>query len=533
MNRKLLTLAVAAAVAAPTAAMAEAVLYGKLHVSIDYADVNNAVGVSYETVDTTNYVGVDGTDVGVGTIYPTAADAAAGTNPIGAINAGSFVNTTGEAVYWQDANGQVFELDANTYYATGETEDSIDLEDVTLIRVDANGIPIVNRASGQDYTGWGINGRSSQGFMPGASRANRVGVKGSEDLGNGLKAIYQVEFGVQLADTNANVASGSDNVTMRNSFVGLAGDWGTFLVGRHDTPLKISTGKLDLFADTMADYNGTVGFDDNRTDNTVAYISPSFSGFSFAGAIVAPGGTEFGGQNINADSLAEAYSLALIYNNGPWYASAAYESISSEMYMDSATSNDGSSACIDSAGQPTLACAYVDDDYTKWRIGLGILDWNGFTLTAVYEDQSDLANGQRRNVVGFVDPNGNVSFAGTTGVKDQKLWQVQAGYSFGNNMFKAMYGSVNRDSGKAFANFRDETLAINNISNLASGLRSDLEGDRSTWAVGFDHNFSKRTTAYVLYTAVDDDFDGVPSTSLQNNNGIDWSGFSLGMIHKF
>ena len=64
-------------------------------------------------------------------------------------------------------------------------------------------------------------------------------------------------------------------------------------------------------------------------------------------------------------------------------------------------------------------------------------------------------------------------------------------------------------------------LSINNLTN-------DLAGDKNTWAVGFDHNFSKRTQAYVLYTAVDDDND-------DNILGTDqsWSGFSIGMVHKF
>ncbi len=88
---------------------------------------------------------------------------------------------------------------------------------------------------------------------------------------------------------------------MRNTFVGLAGGWGTALMGRHDTPMKISTGKLDLFADTMADYNGTVGFRDLRADNAVAYISPSFAGFTFAGAIIPAGGAT-GGYNSNAQA---------------------------------------------------------------------------------------------------------------------------------------------------------------------------------------------------------------------------------------
>jgi predicted porin len=83
-----------------------------------------------------------------------------------------------------------------------------------------------------------------------------------------------------------------------------------------------------------------------------------------------------------------------------------------------------------------------------------------------------------------------------------------------------MYGSVDRDADKPFAGTRD-TLSINNI-------RDDLEGDRETWAIGFDHNFSKRTKAYALYTDVDDDQDGLPGIG-----GASWSGFSLGMVHAF
>ena len=374
MNKKLLSMAVAAAMVAPTAAMAEAVLYGKLHMSIDWADVENG------------------------------------------------------------------------------------------------------------FEGWGVNGGAG---VPGEGRANRIGVKGSEDLGNGMKAIYQVEFGVKMTEesTTGNAASGSnDSITMRNSFVGLTGGWGTFVVGRNDTPMKTSTGKLDLFADTMADYNGTVGFDDVRADNAIAYVSPNLAGFQLAAAVHAGGASTAGyGENINSDSLAEAYSIAGIYSNGPFYASLAYESLGSELYMDTATSDD------------KFARNYIDDDYTKWRVGLGLMDWNGFTLTGIYEEQSNL-------------PAGQISRLAT---EKLKLWQIQAGYSFGNNMVKAMYGSGDRDG-----RF-DEVNSIRDV-------RDTVEGDYYTWAIAFDHNLSKRTKAYVVYTQVDDDR---PSS--------DWDGFSVGMIHNF
>ncbi|NEX21294.1 porin [Thiorhodococcus mannitoliphagus] len=406
MNKKLLTLAVAAAMVAPTAAMAEAILYGKLHVSIDWVDIEG-----YDSVPVVNPV-----------------------------------------------TGQV----------TGY-------------------VP-------ENYTGWGVNLGGPLKATTGSTHANRIGVKGSEDLGNGLKAIYQVEFGVQLSQesTKGSAVSGANDeiVSMRNSFVGLAGGWGTAFVGRHDTPLKISTGKLDLFADTIADYNFTVGFNDLRVDNAIAYISPDLSGFQLAAAVHAGGAATAGfGENVNADSIAEGYSIAGIYSNGPFYGSLAYESLSNNLFMDSLTSQLGRTF-----PDGTPRSGYVEDDFTKWRVGLGLLDWNGFTLTGIYEEQSNLPAGQ---INPMEDP------------EKLKLWQVQAGYAFGNNMVKGMYGSGNRDG-----RF-DEA---NNIQEF----KDSIEGDYYTWAIAFDHNFSKRTKAYVVYTQVDDD---APQSG--------WDGFSVGMIHDF
>jgi predicted porin len=472
MNKKLISLAVAAALAAPAAAMAEATIYGTIAGQITYEDVTNAISP---------------------------------------VIVGDQVFEPGTLVVGQDPNGDPI------YNTTTET--------VRGVRLSENGEPIP-LTPGQDFKGWGIN---QSGYLQGENPANRFGLKGSEDLGNGLKAIYQIELGFNFGDDN--IPNGSNGgISIRNSFVGLAGGFGTVLVGRHDTPLKISTGKLDLFSDTVADYNGTVGFTDLRVDNTVAYISPSFSGFSFMGAVVAAGGGTAGfGPNINSDSLAGAYSLAAIYNNGPFYASAAYESLSNQMFMTNEVSQAGAAACIDPVdGLPTDRCDYVNDDYGQWRFGLGLLDWNGFTLTAIYENQDNLPASQRRTPITFIDSNGIVSTTSSSNFDSQQLWQVQAGYAFGNNMFKAMYGAVDRGDARIFGSARDETLALNNLGNIRGAISDDLAGDKSTWAVGFDHNFSKRTKAYVIYTAVDDD-------NKDNITGYttDWSGFSIGMTHKF
>ncbi len=148
---------------------------------------------------------------------------------------------------------------------------------------------------------------------------SRLGFKGSEDLGNGLSAVFAIEYGVKIS-TSANEFSGDGSLSARNAFVGLAGGFGTFVIGRHDTPLKISTGALDYFGDTAVDNNMfyTEALADRRADGTLAYISPSFSGLTLAAAIVP-------GENTEADSISDAYSLAAMYSNGGIYVSAALE----------------------------------------------------------------------------------------------------------------------------------------------------------------------------------------------------------------
>ena len=277
---------------------------------------------------------------------------------------------------------------------------------------------------------------SSDGFWDVDSNTSRIGFKGSEDLGNGLKAIWKVEQGV-------DIANGGGSWATRNAYIGLAGDWGTFLYGRHDTPLKISTGSLDLFADRLADYNTTIGFIDRRVNDAIAYISPNMNGLTFAGAIVPGHDAGFG-----ADGLADGYSVALMYSNNGLFLSAAYEDVTD--WANSAS------------------------DITHYRFGAGY-DLNAFHIGLVYENQ-DIAN------------------------YSADLYQVSASYTFGNNVVKAMWGENDSD-----------------------------EFDKaSAWAVGFDHNLSKRTTAYVLYT----DSELAIHDYVEETLG-DGSAFSMGMIHTF
>jgi len=525
MKKNLLTLAVAAAVAAPALASAEAIMYGKLNMSVDYQDIDTVVAPWYNGSARSEipYTVVVGNTAVNGTIpaYP-----------------GDIIFVAPDGA--RSTIVQSWNATTNQYNPLTDAEQA-------ALRGYAAVMP-GGMSGSLGFKGWSLNRGPN---MNGSSRANRLGVKGSEDLGNGLKAIYQIELGINMANQNENLVDNNDGITYRNTFVGLAGDWGTALIGRHDTPLKISTSKLDLFSDTMADYNGTIGFQDLRADNAIAYVSPSWSGFQLAAAIIPAGGaTGFGQYNINSDSIGEGYSLAAIYSNGPFYASAAYEVLGEELLMNSSTSLNGCYTNDVFAGGvnvgKTYSCGKVNDDNTKYRFGLGLLDWNGFTLTGIYEHQ-DFATSDNWGtytgigypaLIGGYSPDFNYNLP--SGPDSVDRWQIQAGYSFGNFMIKGMYGQASLDGSYTLPNFGQ--IGLGSQAGLLNEIADNYyKGSLESWAIGADYNFSKRTKAYVLYTETTNDQSGTPALYglpggvqiATGSNQSDWSGFSLGLVHSF
>ena len=109
-----------------------------------------------------------------------------------------------------------------------------------------------------------------------SSNTSRIGFKGDEDLGNGLKAIWQVEQGVKIDGTGA-----SDTWATRNSFVGLSiNDVGQVLLGQYDSAYKVLVVPVNPLGDGIADINVTTfSRANNRLKNSVHYYSPSWAGF--------------------------------------------------------------------------------------------------------------------------------------------------------------------------------------------------------------------------------------------------------------
>jgi predicted porin len=147
------------------------------------------------------------------------------------------------------------------------------------------------------------------------NNSSRIGVRGEKGLNAGLKAIYQLEFGVNLDGD-----SGDDVFTHRNQFVGLEGAFGTVKVGRHDTALKQAQGSFDLFDDLEGDIGGIFN-GENRLRNYIGYTTPTFGKAISATVNFFPGEDRDSGEN----GVADATSLSLIYKTDLVYAAIAHD----------------------------------------------------------------------------------------------------------------------------------------------------------------------------------------------------------------
>ncbi|MBQ4855868.1 porin [Rhodanobacter sp. B2A1Ga4] len=120
------------------------------------------------------------------------------------------------------------------------------------------------------------------------SNSSRLGLKGDEDLGDGLSVYFQYESGVDLTgngfgDGNGGNGTGGQIFTRaRDSFLGLKSDqYGSIQFGRVGG-LNQWLYDYNLFADQVGDLGNIWGGDGlpGRLNNTIEYLSPTFNGFS-------------------------------------------------------------------------------------------------------------------------------------------------------------------------------------------------------------------------------------------------------------
>ncbi|MCY0385894.1 porin [Robbsia sp. Bb-Pol-6] len=170
---------------------------------------------------------------------------------------------------------------------------------------------------------------------------SRWGLQGTEDLGSGMQAVFQLEGGF-TPNTGAfqqSTPSGATRLFGRTAMVGLSTNAGTIALGRQYTLVHEMAYTHDIYA--LSNYTGTTGFQGagetggGRLDNTVRYTSPTLYGFTARGAYT------FGG--VAGDTHRNASpAVSLSFDQGPLSVGAAYQVINDIGGLTPSTSAYGS-----------------------------------------------------------------------------------------------------------------------------------------------------------------------------------------------
>lgn len=191
----------------------------------------------------------------------------------------------------------------------------------------------------------GITKRTDVDTGIGKRANNTLGFKGTEELGNGLKAIFQLEMRYEPdTGTSETNATGIQRPLFQGqSRVGLTGGFGTFRIGRGLTAYQESSIAFEPFhgipspqgfqadlhvAGYTSDPLGLPGNSANRFSNAVFYNSPEYKGFQInttigsreangAAALVGRGTVALPQYAANSAARANPYSISITYKNGP------------------------------------------------------------------------------------------------------------------------------------------------------------------------------------------------------------------------
>ena len=146
-------------------------------------------------------------------------------------------------------------------------------------------------------------------FISGSMMNNgtsRLGVRGVEDLGGGLKAGFQFETGLDLDNGGSSGAFWS-----RQANIWLGGNWGTVKLGRQFTPSYLTTSTFELTGaalySVLANTYKFAGIG-RRANSAFTYMTPNFGGFTAGVAYV---------TKTDLAKPKAAYDLGLMYANGP------------------------------------------------------------------------------------------------------------------------------------------------------------------------------------------------------------------------
>jgi predicted porin len=331
----------------------------------------------------------------------------------------------------------------------------------------------------------GTNAKSVR-LSSGVSGGSRLGFKGVEDLGGGLKASFQLETGF-CADSNAgapNFCTGGNNFMGRQAHVDLSGGFGTVALGRQYTPGFLVVTTVDPFGTGLAGQTTNL-FDEAggakgnpRFNNAVVYTTPNLGGFT--ASLAAAAGETTGNWKANRQ-----FGGSASYAAGPLYVAASFHRV-----------NDAGGA----TGKK------------DWNIG-GVYDFGMLKAHALYQTTK---NGQApvaaKAAVTTVCSTGTCTLtpavaAVNTSWTDAADYMLGVSVPFGQSTVLASY-----------INHNDKTA--NNY-------------DARQFGIGYYYALSKRTSLYSAYAHISNKNGAQYTVGNATEAGTGNAAFNLGIVHNF
>ncbi len=296
------------------------------------------------------------------------------------------------------------------------------------------------------------------GLIDGVSKSNRWGLKGTEDLGNGLQAVFVLESGFDIGTGNTS----SGRLFHRQATVGLRSDaWGQLDFGRQtNIASKYFAGVASPFGIGWGQAKAGTTFgaaNSVRYDNMIMYQTPNFAGFQLG---VGYSFRHSGNQQFDVgtgEPNSRAWTTGLRYGNGPLAAALTYDQLKTAETMGPVLGD----VTIKSWN---LGASY-DFEVVKLHAGFGQTR-NGWMTSISYADAStnDLGVGN-----GFISNDGMKVNSYTVGLSAP----VGA-----NGKVMASWGMADLKNG---------------------GLIGDIDADKQhVYSIGYDHALSKRTSVYAI-----------------------------------
>ncbi len=332
----------------------------------------------------------------------------------------------------------------------------------------------------QKIKGQGLD-TSRTGLIDGAQSGSRWGLRGSEDLGGGLRATFVLESGFN--PRTGRSAQGT-RLFGRQATIGLASDaWGEITAGRRTNVASQFFSSIDPFGAGFGQANIGTAFSVANTlryDNVIQYTTPSIGGFQVAAGYSfdigesATVGDLAGANTFATNRKDRAITSGVRYANGPLNVAATYDQVNA-----------------------SAAGAAAGDKIKSWNVG-GSFDFEIVKLALAYGQTKD-------GWFGSPGLQSGQSFSAVDPVTGENVAGGYTGLSFadGSKVKSYLVGLTARvGPGSLFGSW--QRADVNNTS-----LTGD-DATQNTYSLGYTYDLSKRTNVYAYgsyaknYAFIDD-----------------------------